>query len=192
MSHHSPGALPPNLESEEQLTTIRAAAGVAGVSVATVRWWISQGWLPAKPWSRAQVSAVAAQRAPARPRGVEHGTAECWRAGCTNPECRTAHRTEVELRRDTVRENVFPADARQRFLALVENGGEVSAAAEQVGVTHFVVWGRARKHEQFLAELDAALLAGRDPALPHGTAAAYRDARCKCSDCRAARRQHNS
>lgn len=173
--------------------TVRAAAGVAGVTVATVRWWLSQEMLPPPPWTDEQIRAVAGQRLPARPRGVLHGTDECWRAGCTRSDCRAAHSETVEARRNVNRESVFPPPARQRLLELVAAGMPLDTAADDVGVTGFVVWGRARKHPGFLTALDDALLAGRDPALPHGTAAAYKRARvpCKCPDCRAARRRHD-
>ena len=174
------------------VSTVRAAAGIAGVTVATVQWWLAQKLLSAPPWSIDELRAVADTRLPARPRGVAHGTDECWRAGCTHQDCRDAHRAAIETRRDTHRESVFPPGTRQRLLTLIADGVAFDDAVDEVGVTGYVVWGRALKHPDFRAALDDALTAGRDPSLPHGTAAAYRRGKCKCPDCRDARRRHNA
>lgn len=168
------------------ITTFRAAAGVAGVTVSTLQRWVESGHLASGPWSHAQIKTAAAARKPTRPRGVEHGTAECWRAGCARPECLAAHNADARRRRKRRRVEKFSLAARQTVLDEVAGGASVSEAAEGVNLGVFDIFGAARAEPEFREALDDALMTGRDPTLDHGRARLYSKGMCKCPECRRA------
>lgn len=62
----------------------------------------------------------------------------------------------------------------------------MTQAADAAGVTAQAIWGRARVDAGWRDQLNQALVAGRDPEVPHGTLSGWRWYRCRCPECRAA------
>ncbi|MFD9965040.1 hypothetical protein [Amycolatopsis sp. NPDC058986] len=115
---------------------------------------------------------------------VPHGTASRWRYGCHCTACRTAHNTDTrDWRRRAARiDDVLWA----ALLHAIRRGTPVREAAARHHLTPHRLYAQARIDPARGRELDAALDAGRDPALDHGTAHAYRQ-HCRCTPCRAAK-----
>lgn len=122
------------------------------------------------------------------PPPAQHGTTNRWRTGCREPDCgcRQAHNTDTRTYRRNLADRAFPPKARTRLLRLISRGATITEAAEQVGVTTHAVYGRRRVDPAWGNRLDAALMAGRDPDVPHGIPSGYRHHRCRCPECRAA------
>lgn len=157
---------------------------MAGVTVATIRYWIGEGYLPDKPWTEEQIRVAATKtEGLGRTRGVKHGTQECWRAGCSRPECVAANRETVSQARARKREAQFPPAARTLVLDLLADGASITEAAAAGGVTRYVVRGRARWDPQWGDAVEDAVMTGRNPGITHG-AESYRRGWCVCRDCR--------
>lgn len=78
----------------------------------------------------------------------------------------------------------WPDGARDRLLELLRDGMPMRDACDRVGATNKQVAAYARAHSDWNAALDAALMAGRDPALSHGVYTTYRHNGCRCPECR--------
>lgn len=114
------------------------------------------------------------------------GTATGWRGGGRCPRCRDAHNTQT---RD-MRRGWSQIDQRtwHAVLLSLRNGRTLADAAARHGLTPAALFGQARVHLERREQLDAALMHGRDPDLPHGTARAVK-AGCSCPECRESRRR---
>lgn len=164
-----------------------AAAQLLGVTPATVRAWVRRGELEPGPWTEAQLREAAARpRSRAgRPRGVllaDHGTETRYSAGCRCVPCTTAHSTASKEDRRVVRD-LWWQPRRDRLLRLVGAGASLPDACRAVDATIQALSAHRREHPDFAAALDDALVAGRDPALDHGSHGAWREG-CRCPDCR--------
>ena len=115
--------------------------------------------------------------------------------GCGRPArpegrwCKTCieeHLHESARRRDRQRRGRLSPSVRRTILARVARGEHLPDVAADLGVTMQAVWGAALVWPWWREELDAALVAGRDPGLAHGTEQAYRHSKCRCPDCRGA------
>jgi hypothetical protein len=82
-------------------------------------------------------------------------------------------------------EREFPPSTRSRLIAKLRKGIHFDDAARELGLSPQRVFSAARVLNAFGSQLDATLLAERDPALPHGTLTGY-NKRCRCPECRAA------
>ncbi|MFN2636932.1 MAG: hypothetical protein ABR585_07900 [Gemmatimonadaceae bacterium] len=91
------------------------------------------------------------------PEGSGHGKAHrAQKLKCPCELCR-AYRNDAERRRRARRRlDRFPSEARDAFLALVENGARVVDAAEQVETPWQTIYWVAAKDDGFRARLDAA------------------------------------
>lgn len=162
-----------------------AAARLAGVTPATIRGWQQKGWLPAPPWTKAQIGRATTKGRQVAGRGSEapHGSASRWRAGCSCQACADAHNTDIRTRR---------ADAASASWATIADGlcGAFAAgtpyreALDTYGVTPSALSGQRRRDPDFAARVDEALTDGRNPDLAHGPASGWRNG-CRCPECRA-------
>lgn len=164
---------------------MRAAAAIAGVTNSTIRRWIDIGRLPDKPWTAHQILIAASDRRRCGGQ-AEHGTINSWRSGCSCQECCAANSADHTTRRRHERDRQFPPAIREKVLRAIADGVPMADAAGGVGLSRGVLWGRARRDQEWAAQLDEALLSGRDPRLCHGIGAHYRKGRCECGECRAA------
>ena len=163
------------------ITTRRAAAGRADVTVRAIDAWVCSGRLvPGPPWSTSTSDAAAAAGTYPR-RGVACGNVESYRSGCSCELCLAAHRHERHKRA----EKLFPAAMRARVLAALTEGELLPDVAAREGVSRRRIWGRARWDAEWSEQLEHALMTGRDPRIEHGGTTAYRDGRCFCLPCRA-------
>lgn len=121
-----------------------------------------------------------------RPRTADHGTPARWRTGCRCSDCLAAHNAESRDLRRHAADRALPPAARRRILAAVRRGRSMTQAADAAGVTAQAIWGRARVDAGWRDQLNQALVAGRDPEVPHGTLSGWRWYRCRCPECRAA------
>lgn len=80
----------------------------------------------------------------------------------------------------------FPRRVRTRLLAGLSAGGQLGEVCSQLGVSTVQVYGWRQYDPGWADALDAALMAGRNPELDHGTPSA-RWWGCRCPDCRLAR-----
>ena len=110
----------------------------------------------------------------------EHGSPT--RAGhCTCPLCTRSERDGHEAARarlDPIADQIM-----DRLAA----GEAPSHVAADLGVTPMSIHGRASWDLEWAHRLDAALTAGRDPGLPHGTTTGYARG-CRCPACQVSRR----
>jgi hypothetical protein len=86
-------------------------------------------------------------------------------------------------------EALFPADVRAAVLEELADGLELREVCDAHNVTPQRVFAWRRFEPEWSARLDAALMAGRDPSLDHGTPRAFRHGRCRCPECRVAHRE---
>lgn len=157
----------------------------AGVTPATVRTWVGKGWLAASgPWTAADVRAAAARSRQQAGRGssAAHGTPSRWRAGCTCELCRAAHTEDTKAAREASRVAWWQERERPLLDALA-SGAPFREAVAEVGATAQAVTAHRRRSSSFAAALDDALRQGRDGAIEHGRASAWR-AGCRCPECR--------
>lgn len=104
---------------------------------------------------------------------------------CTT--CRDRRRTpDWEYRKELAAAR-FPAPVRQQLLDRLTAGERLSDVCADLEVTQQRVHGWAAYDDGWQHALDQALMAGRDPELPHGTHHAYRHHRCRCPECREAK-----
>ncbi|MFG2734351.1 hypothetical protein ACGFX7_05970 [Streptomyces harbinensis] len=128
--------------------------------------------------------------------------AEERRAGRRCHHCGTLLPAETHSRCDTCRElrrrpdwehrreqatAAFPAAVRARLIARLTAGEHLAEVCQDLGITQQRVHGYRAYAPDWSEDLDAALLAGRDPELDHGTVGAYRHGRCRCPECREAK-----
>lgn len=171
--------------SAVQLRSYAEVARHVGVSSRTVQDWAAKGWLSgAGPWSAADARAAAARSRQRGGRGpsAAHRSASRWRAGCRCAECRAAHGEATKITREAARAAWWESREAPLLEALA-GGARWADALAVVGATSPAVTGHRRRSVEFAAALDAALLEGRDPAIEHGTASAWR-AGCRCPECR--------
>ena len=113
-----------------------------------------------------------------------HGTANRWRTGCRCDDCADAHLDDLADWRARRAKRLFPAATRQKLLVELAKGVPLGTAAARLEIAvqriHAFAWTFPRWGER----LDAALMAGRDPQVRHGTATGYRHGRCRCPECR--------
>lgn len=169
----------------EVATSKAAAARLIGLSAFVITSWLGKGWLGPPPWTLDQLEAAAAKSRNRVRRGPtsEHGTESRRRAGCRCRECCDGWAKVCRARRQEAREALWAGREKPLFIALAAGLPFVHACA-QSGVTPQAVTFRRRQNENFRRGVEAALMAGRDPALPHGSNNGWR-AGCRCPDCRA-------
>lgn len=110
-----------------------------------------------------------------------------YRQGSRTPAAIAAHnRDTTERRRRLVREQF--AGIEERLLAMLADGRQLQVACDKLGVKSIAALRRADWDEEWGKRLDAALMAGRDPGLKHGTAWCHRVYGCRCPECREAKR----
>ena len=102
--------------------------------------------------------------------------------------CRERRRPRDHAYRRVLAEALFPAVVRRQLLTRLAAGEHLAEVCEDLGVPIPRVHSWSAYEPAWRDKLDAALTAGRDPGLNHGTAVAYRDGRCRCPECRAAKR----
>lgn len=165
----------------------------AGVPMATLRQWFADGLLPERPpWTVRQIreAEFAARGGVRRGPRKGHGTYARWRYGCDCDDCCAARRVHVNEIRQAAAfarwETLGP-----RLCELVAAGAGYGDAVEAIGVTWQAVIAHRRCDPAFAARLDAALMQGRDPDVPHGTHMGWRTG-CRCPDCRAHHEAHRS
>lgn len=77
---------------------------------------------------------------------------------------------------------------RELILRRIRDRVPLAEAVAGTDLTVQALHGIAQWNAPWSAELDAALLLGRDPAIRHGEEQSYRHFGCRCPDCR---RAHN-
>lgn len=166
--------------------SMRQAAALAGVTPRAIRDWITAGRLPAAgPWTAAQLKKAAPTGPQAGNRGrvtAAHGTTTRWRAGCTCDECRDAHNIELRDRHRVERAHWW-APRLDPLCESLASGMQYGEALAVRGIALQAVSSYRRVDAEFAKAIDAALMEGRDPALPHGTSSGW-GARCRCPECR--------
>lgn len=114
-----------------------------------------------------------------------HGTSSRWRLGCRCDDCWEAHRVHQRAER-RAKSIAALRPHRAKILRALAHGRSVDEALLGTGLTPGNLYGIAKWDQEWAAQLDSALLAGRDPRLRHGTEVAYKVGRCRCPECRAA------
>lgn len=118
----------------------------------------------------------------------------CFMARYRTPEQLAAHaaQSRERRRRQTTQRTGQGLDPsrRGRLLKLVRRGHHVGDVAADMGVSMVAVWERTRMLPEWGRELDEALLRGRDPKISHGSEWSHRVHRCRCPDCREAKRRY--
>ncbi|MER8237568.1 hypothetical protein, partial [Streptomyces sp. NPDC094049] len=115
--------------------------------------------------------------------------ATTWAQGCRAGDgctCADEHSARTTAARRRAADDRFPAAVRDDVLWRAARGATPKQAARAAGVTVERIWSYARSHPEWLARLDEALMAGRDPLLRHGREHTYRMG-CHCPQCRAAK-----
>lgn len=171
-------------------STIRAAATAVGMTAPGLRQWIKKGWLPDGPWTAHQLHKALEKSRQTAGRGsqAEHGTTSRWRAGCNCDLCADAHNTEWRHHRERRRRAEW-VGRDQALIDTLAGGTPYAEALAHHEVTAQAVTAHRRRDVDFAARLDAALLAGRDPGLGHGTSGAWRHG-CRCPECREHHNEH--
>jgi hypothetical protein len=82
---------------------------------------------------------------------------------------------------------VFPIALRTEVLRLLRRGRGFAGVAEALKVSPQQIHAFASINPAFRAELDQALMAGRDKSLRHGSPTTYRLHGCRCPECRRAK-----
>lgn len=162
--------------------TKRAAARIAGVGATTVGGWVKRGLLPPPPWTPDEILDAAAVARSPRGCAAPHGTTSRWRVGCSCLACTQAHNEEARGRREAGWSTPWDC-AGPLLIAALAAGAPYREALQLAGVSSQALSARRRREPLFARDVDAALMAGRDPLLMHGTDGAWR-ARCRCPDCR--------
>lgn len=123
--------------------------------------------------------------------------------GCSTPlpdgqllsRCATCQKARVAEDFDYRRRQAagrFPTAVRRLLLARLREGEGLSQSCRSLEVSTQQVHGFKAYDGEWADALDAALLAGRDPDLEHGTFTAYRYGRCRCPECREYKIAHDS
>ena len=162
---------------------MRAAAAAIGVTPMVIRRWIDRGDLSEPPWPLEELRRLHAEARPSPGAQADHGTLTRYAMGCDCDACLTAQR---EYQRGQVRAKAqqrFPHDLRQQLLDALVGGAPFKEAIAGLGLSSRRVWGLAQHDQEWSQALDEVLRATRDPALRHGTAAAYARG-CVCRECR--------
>ncbi|MFI7524535.1 hypothetical protein [Nocardia salmonicida] len=129
-------------------------------------------------------NAEMADRVRARERG--HGLSR-WRRGCRCVLCADAHNLAERRRRRRRARRAFDPYLRKRFLDALAQGSDPVSVAARFEVTWAQALALAKYDRRWGPRLDAALLAGRNPEIAHGTYYSYQRHRCRCPECRAAK-----
>jgi hypothetical protein len=174
--------------AQEEVTSVRQAASVCGVSPFVVRRWISQGVLAEPPWTLEQLHAVRDARDPGPRPQAPHGTTARWNDGCSCATCRMAHSDIARVLKRTKAQGRLPADVRQQLLDAIYGGQPFRTVVRDLGLTSNQVFGLTKTDEERSRALDIALTATRRNDLQHGTNAAYVHG-CVCSECRKHQRE---
>jgi hypothetical protein len=119
------------------------------------------------------------------PRAENPKPSSRYRRGHRDPEARGEHTRQSRVWRRALRDADFDQVARTAFLAALAACGDVVQAADVVGHTHGVVYGRMRRDTVF-AEAVEDILAGACRAVPLGTcglASGYKSGG-RCRSCR--------
>lgn len=169
------------------VTTFTHAARITGMSPAALASRVARGTLAPGPWTVEQLEAHIA----AHPRQVRTPPpatpTSMWRSGIRTTTARIAHNRDTRDRRRTVADELLPPTVRQEILTRVTAGEPLGDVLDDLGIPQQRVWHRCRRDGQWATRLERALLAGRDPSLPHGTYGAHKRG-CRCRDCRIAHR----
>ena len=182
-------AIRPQLdEPDRQFVSQREASAFAGVRPSTLLAWQEKGWLVG-PWTPLSVTIASAWSTAERDRGPQaaHGTVARWRFGCTCADCRDAHREDwngSRSRASAAAREEFWAGRLELLLAALSSGVSYREAITAAGVSPTQIAIRRRDSAAFGERLDAALMAGRNPDVDHGTYRGYKAAGCRCPDCR--------
>lgn len=115
--------------------------------------------------------------------GRPASAASAYRAGVRSTAARRAHIHELRTWRHNVASTELPLETLQAICDRLTAGEQLGDVLDALDVRHQQIWGRARWDPEWSATLEAALMTGRDPQLPHGTDRAY-TARCRCRECR--------
>ncbi|HEY3478418.1 MAG TPA: hypothetical protein VGL02_05895, partial [Streptomyces sp.] len=100
------------------------------------------------------------------------------------------HLLDLQLYRAERAERRLPPSVRRHVLREARTGRPPAMIAAALGIPVQRIWAYARTHPVWLTELDDALMEGRDPGVPHGSAG-YRQHGCFCPVCRSAHRRHD-
>lgn len=103
------------------------------------------------------------------------------------PACRTGRRTGDHAYRRALANAALPEDVRDDVLTELAAGLPLAEVCEEYEVTSQQLFGWRVYAPEWGDALDAALMAGRNPNLKHGTKGAYRHGKCRCPECRAAK-----
>lgn len=114
---------------------------------------------------------------------------ECGAEVSTGARCDPAHQQVHAVKsrayRARQRKDRFPGSVRRSLLRALATGVPFGEACHERGVSAQLVWGTAHAEPRFAQQLDAALMAGRSPDIPHGRTWSYRRG-CRCPECRRA------
>ncbi|MFD6534783.1 hypothetical protein [Streptomyces goshikiensis] len=184
---------------------VQDLAALVGFATSTVGSWAAGGYLGSGANELHRSGGVAVHRrvwtgrelrdAAQRPRPVQshdsvHPTSS-WARGCragVGCSCRQEHNASTTADHRRKADAAFTSEQRAQLLELLANGAHLNEATTVVGVRLRQVWGLARRPDlDFADQLDAALTAGRDPQLRHGSSYTYARFRCRCPECREAK-----
>lgn len=113
------------------------------------------------------------------------GTDYAYRLGCRCTGCRSAHAVESNRwKHDTFD---IPENHRRRILDAISSGMSAQDVVDETAYTWQKIHGVAKHDLGWSTALDDALIAGRDPSIPHGVYVSYRHFGCRCPDCRGVR-----
>jgi hypothetical protein len=164
----------------------RAAAQFLGVSPSTVGRWVTDGKIPAPPWTFEQLEMVKPKSARGARRGsvARHGSVARRRFGCSCELCLAAgHAAQKQYWDGRAEKFWFEGFRAQRLMEFVAGGVPYFEAVARVGATPRQVRAQRVRDTGFAEALDDALVKGRDPGPYHGTFSFYHDG-CRCPDCR--------
>jgi DNA-binding CsgD family transcriptional regulator len=117
--------------------------------------------------------------------GRERKHVSRWRKGARDATARKAHNADDRRRRRAaVRARFAPVE--KDLLKALASGTSLTDAVQAAGLPVQALFQRARWDKPWSDRLDAALMAGRDRQINHGTAWAYKHHRCRCPECRQA------
>ena len=103
--------------------------------------------------------------------------------------CQEVHVHLSAVRRQRSLRRVLHPELRQKLLKALREGGSMPEVARELGTSQQRVWAAAQRWEWWREELDAALMDGRPGGVEHGTVWAYKRGRCRCPECREAKRE---